>query len=153
MASRSWDDFFIGIAEQVSLKSKDPSTKVGCVLVGPDNEILSVGFNGFPRNVENEEHDSDRWERPIKYEYVEHAERNAIYNAARVGTSVKGARAYLNWHPSPCSACARGLIQAGIVEVIGPDRPFAGVGKGIHYDCEDVSVIMLKEAGVTTRVA
>ena len=97
----SWDEMFILQAALIAQKSKDPSTKVGCVIVGDDNAILSMGFNGFPRGVD--EHNSARWKRPEKYNWVEHAERNAIYNAARHGINLFGARAYLNWEPKPCA--------------------------------------------------
>jgi len=150
----NWDEYFITMAIMVAQKSKDPSTKVGCVIVDEDNVVLSIGFNGFPRGViEIEGHwcdtlyKFDRWERPQKYSWVEHAERNACYNAARKGIQLRGARAYLNWDPSPCEACSRAFIQSGIIEVIGPDVTFAGIGKGVHYDLNYAGV-MFKEAGV-----
>jgi dCMP deaminase len=146
----TWDELFILQAALISQKSKDPSTKVGCVIVGDDNVILSMGFNGFPRGIN--EHDKGRWARPEKYHWVEHAERNAIYNAARNGINLNGARAYLNWEPRPCADCTRALIQVGIKEIIGPDRKFAGKGAGKHYSI-DHSDVMLEEAGVIVRYA
>ena len=145
----SWDELFILQASLIAQKSKDPSTKVGCVIVSDDNAILSMGFNGFPRRID--ESLEDRWKRPEKYYWVEHAERNAIYNAAKHGIKLNGARAYLNWEPKPCADCTRALIQAGIKEVIGPNRPFAGVGAGKHYSIEHAEQ-MLREAGVKVRV-
>jgi dCMP deaminase len=145
----SWDELFILQATVIAQKSKDPSTKVGCVIVGDDNAILSMGFNGFPRGVD--EHNSARWKRPEKYNWVEHAERNAIYNAARHGINLFGARAYLNWEPKPCADCTRALIQAGIKEIVGPNRPFGGKGAGKHYSINHADV-MLREAGVIQRV-
>ena len=145
----SWDELFIIQAEVISQKSKDPSTKVGCVIVGSDNAVLSMGFNGFPRGID--ETITERWERPEKYNWVEHAERNAIYNAARHGINLSGARAYLNWEPKPCADCTRALIQSGIKEIIGPNRAFGGKGAGTHYSI-DHSDVMLKEAGVIQRV-
>jgi dCMP deaminase len=142
----SWDELFILQAALISQKSKDPSTKVGCVIVNDDNVILSTGFNGFPRGID-EVQNTSRWKRPEKYHWVEHAERNAIFNAARVGVSLNGAKAYLNWEPKPCSDCTRAIIQAGIKEVIGPDRIWKGVGAGKHYSI-DYAVDMLREAGV-----
>jgi len=144
----TWDELFILQANLIAQKSKDPSTKVGCVIVGDDNAILSMGFNGFPRGVD--EHLSERWKRPEKYFWVEHAERNAIYNAARNGINLNGARAYLNWEPKPCTDCARAFIQVGIKEIIGPNRVFSGKGAGKHYSI-DHSEQMLYEAGVATR--
>lgn len=145
----SWDEFWIQHAILASSKSKDPSTQVGCVIVSQDNQLLSSGFNGFPRGID--ELDDKRWERPIKYSFVEHAERNAVFNAARYGIALKGAKAYLNWSPNPCEACSRALIQAGIVEIIGTDVPFAGKGKGVFYDI-DVGQKMFQECGIIQRV-
>lgn len=144
----TWDQLFILQAALIAQKSKDPSTKVGCVIVNNDNVILSTGFNGFPRGIE--ERSDHRWKRPEKYHWVEHAERNAIYNAARIGMSLNGAKAYLNWEPKPCSDCTRALIQAGITEVIGPNREFAGKGAGKHYSIHHADV-MLQEAGISVR--
>jgi dCMP deaminase len=144
----SWDELFILQAALISQKSKDPSTKVGCVIVNDDNVILSTGFNGFPRGIEEDW--KDRWKRPEKYHWVEHAERNAIFNAARVGVSLNNSRAYLNWEPKPCADCTRALIQAGIKEVIGPNRKFTGAGAGKHYSIDHAET-MLREAGVRIR--
>lgn len=109
----SWDDYFMSIAFLVAMKSKDPSTKVGAVIVGAENEIVSTGFNGLPRNFKDYEH---RLERPLKYMIVHHAEENAIINAARIGVSVKGCKIYVTW--APCASCAKMIIQSGIKEVI-----------------------------------
>lgn len=145
----SWDELFILQAVLISQKSKDPSTQVGCIIVNDDNVILSTGFNGFPRGIEEDW--KDRWKSPEKYHWVEHAERNAIFNAARVGVSLNGAKAYLNWEPKPCAECSRALIQAGIKEIIGPNRPFTGKGAGKYYSIDHAEV-MLAEAGVRVRV-
>ena len=82
-----WKDYFVSIAEQVKEKSKDIKTKIGAVIVGKDNEILSTGYNSFPRGLNDNV--VQRQERPEKYFWFEHAERNAIYNAARIGVSLK----------------------------------------------------------------
>lgn len=145
----NWDELFIKQAMLIAEKSKDPSTKVGCVIVGEGNVILSLGFNGFPRKVH--EQVDGRWVRPEKYIWTEHAERNAIYNAARHGIKLEGSRAYLNWEPNPCSDCTRALIQAGIKEVIGVNRPFTGVGVGVHYHISHAAQ-MMEEAGVARRI-
>lgn len=146
--SLNWDELFILQANLIAQKSKDPSTKVGCVIVSDDNAILSMGFNGFPRGID--ETYADRWKRPEKYFWVEHAERNAIYNAARHGISLNGARAYLNWEPKPCADCTRALIQVGIKEIIGPNRVFSGKGAGKHYSIDHAEQ-MLYEANVRSR--
>jgi dCMP deaminase len=110
----NWDRRFMELAMQIAQWSKDRSTRVGCVIVGPDNEIRSTGYNGFPRGA-NDELD-ERHGRPLKYRWTEHAERNAIYNAARAGISVNGCRMYVPWFP--CMDCARAIVQSGIVELI-----------------------------------
>ena len=141
----SFHDYYIQMAELVASKSKDRSTKVGVVVVGPDNEVRSTGFNGFPRGVND--NIEGRHTRPIKYEFTEHAERNAIFNAARSGVSLKDCTMYMNFEPIPCADCARAVIQSGIKRVIGYGaRKFAGKG---DWDCSlSYGEEMLIEAGV-----
>ena len=109
-----WKTYFLEIAEQVKIKSKDQSTQIGAVIVGEDNEILSTGYNSFPRGLDDTK--LERQERPEKYFWFEHAERNAIYNAARVGTPLKGSSIYLT-SGLPCMDCARGIVNSGIKTV------------------------------------
>lgn len=142
--SSHWHNRFIDQACLHATWSSDTSTKVGAVIVGEDNEILSAGYNGFPRGVVES---IDRKERPMKYLYTEHAERNAIYNAARAGIRLKGSTLYMNYYPLPCADCARAIIQAGIVRIIGPDIPFPGVGQQWKEHMQE-SETMLREAGV-----
>ena len=107
--SDKWDKRFLELAKHISDWSKDPSTKVGCIVVGEDREIRSTGFNGFPRGIEDK---IERLEdREQKYPMICHAEENAIMHAARIGISLKGTMAYVTW--PPCSRCTRSLIQAG----------------------------------------
>lgn len=98
---------------KANLHSKDPNTKVACLLISPeDGVVLSTGYNGFPRLFpDTKEH----WERPTKYLYVRHAERNAIDNAARKGVSVEGCVAVVN--KFPCKDCAGSLAQVGCTDV------------------------------------
>lgn len=110
----NWKDYFLSIAEQVKLKSKDKNTQIGAVIVGEDNEILSTGYNSFPRGLDDEK--DERQERPEKYFYMIHAEANSIVNAARIGTSIKNSKMYLTCG-IPCSDCAKLIINSGIVEV------------------------------------
>jgi len=110
----NWQEYFLGIAEQVKLKSKDESTQVGAVIVGKGHEILSTGYNSFPRGLDDSR--PERQERPHKYPYFEHAERNAIYNAARNGVKLKGSTIYIT-SGLPCEDCARGIINSGIKKV------------------------------------
>ena len=141
----NWDNRFIELATLVSTWSKDRSTKVGAVIVGPDNEIRSTGYNGFPRGVDDNV--DSRHDRPAKYSYTEHAERNAIYNAARIGTPLKGCTLYLNFAPVPCFDCSRGVIQSGITRVIGPNIPFTGKGN-FWEESLSVGAEMMLEAGI-----
>ena len=110
----NWTDYFLNIAEQIKLKSKDEKTQIGAIIVGEDNEVLSTGYNSFPRGLDDNV--PERQERPEKYFWFEHAERNAIYNAARVGTRLKGSTIYLT-AGLPCTDCARGIINSGIKKV------------------------------------
>ena len=109
-----WDEHFLDIAKVCSKRSKDESTQVGSVIVGVDREIISTGYNSFPRKI----NDSlpERQERPEKYFWFEHAERNAIYNAARHGTALKNCTLYVP--AMPCTDCARGIVQVGIIKVV-----------------------------------
>lgn len=110
----NWNDYFFEMATLVSKKSKDRSTKVGCVIVGPNNEVRTTGYNGFCRGV-NDDIDS-RHDRPEKYFWTEHAERNAIYNAARNGIPLEGCTAYTTL--VPCADCTRALIQSGVKSIL-----------------------------------
>jgi dCMP deaminase len=110
-----WSEYFINIAEQVKLKSKDERTQIGAVIVGTDNEIVSTGYNSFPRGINDNV--PERQERPEKYFWFEHAERNAIYNAARIGVSTLGTTMYMTCGIS-CADCARAIISAGITKVV-----------------------------------
>ena len=109
-----WDRYFLNIAEQVKEKSKDKRTHIGAVIVGKDNEIVSTGYNSFPRGINDKI--EERQERPEKYYWIEHAERNAIYNAARIGVSLRESTMYLTCG-IPCSDCAKGIISSGIKRI------------------------------------
>ena len=109
-----WDDYFLNIAENVKLKSKDKRTQIGAVIVGKGNEIVSTGYNSFPRNINDSI--EERQVRPEKYYWFEHAERNAIYNAARIGVSLLNITMYLTCG-IPCSDCGRGIISSGIKKI------------------------------------
>ena len=109
-----WVEYFRNLAHNVKLKSKDNRTNIGAVIVGKDKEIVSTGYNSFPRGIDD--NIRERQERPEKYFWFEHAERNAIYNAARIGVSTKGTTMYLSCGV-PCSDCARGIINAGIIRI------------------------------------
>ena len=110
----NWDKYFLNIAEAVKLKSKDQSTQIGAVIVSDGKEIVSTGYNSFPRGIND--FVSERQEKPEKYFWMEHAERNAIYNAARGGNTTKDTVMYLTCG-IPCTDCAKGIISSGIKEI------------------------------------
>lgn len=110
----TWDDYFMAQLPLIAARSHDPNTKCSCLVVGPDHEIRTSGYNGFPRGVD--EARQERYERPEKYFWMEHAERNAIYNAARIGVSLKDCTMYLSWFP--CMDCARAIVQVGITRLV-----------------------------------
>jgi len=140
----NWTDYFLQIAEVVKLKSKDESTQIGAVIVGKDREILSTGYNSFPRGLDDNL--PERQERPVKYFYFEHAERNAIYNAARVGIPLDGSTIYLT-SGLPCSDCARGIINSGIKRVFCK-RECTTKNKEKWMESQEISHQMLLECGV-----
>ena len=142
--SLKWDRRFIALASHIAGWSKDPSTKVGCVVVGPDREIRSTGFNGFPRGIDDSAERLNS--RDLKYPLICHAEENAIMHAARTGVSLKGCTAFVTW--PPCTRCARSLVQAGVAEVAYPaalDIPER------WRDDFAMSMAMFSEAGVSVR--
>ena len=108
---------FLPIAQAIAQLSKD-TTKVGAVILGPNGEGGPWGYNGAPRGCAADE--DERKERPEKYWWFEHAERNAIYAAARTGFATDGATIVVT-HP-PCMDCARAIVQAGIKRVIASGR-------------------------------
>lgn len=144
---KDWDEYFIGLTYQVADKSKDKSTHVGAIIVGPDNEIRSTGYNSQPRGAQDNL--DERHLRPEKYLWFEHAERNAIYNAARMGTALKGCKIYLNY--LPCPDCMRGVIQSGITEVI-IHKNFPGAETITNWNDQfERSNVMAHECGVKIR--
>ena len=110
----SWNEYFMGIALLASKRSKDPNTQVGACIVNADNVILSTGYNGFPYGCSDDEFPWEREGGDTKYNYVVHAELNAILNAG--GRSLKGARIFVDLFP--CNECAKAIIQSGIQEVV-----------------------------------
>lgn len=149
----TWDEYFMGLAKKASERSKDRTTPTGAVIVGPDKELRSTAYNGFPRRVNDDV--EERHIRPKKYLFTEHAERNAIYNAALVGFSTRGCIIFIAARP-PCADCARAIIQAGIVEVVvermepsqRPKEQFSGAN---WVESTEAAMEMLNEAGVIVR--
>ena len=141
-----WDEYFLNLCKSISLKSKDPSTKVGALIVGPNKEIRSTGWNGFARGIVDSK---ERYEsRPLKYDLVVHAELNAICNAARVGTPLDGCTLYV-FPLYVCNDCAKAVIQVGIKEIVmvSSER-----NKQIWINKMELSRIMFDEANVTYRI-
>ena len=115
MDINKWNKRYLDMAYLVASWSKDPSSKIGAVAVSPKGQVLSTGYNGFPRNIEDS---SDRLhDRELKYKYIVHAEMNAIYNATYNGVSLDGSTLYVSGLPC-CNQCALGIIQVGIKRVV-----------------------------------
>lgn len=112
---------YMEIANAVALLSKDTSTKVGAVILGAENSVRSLGYNGAPRGCSADEAGNDRGVRPEKYFWFSHAEANAITNAARVGTPLDGSTLIVTHFP--CMDCARLIVQAGIKKVVCKSMP------------------------------
>ena len=112
----SWDEYFMGVAILASQRSKDPSTQVGACIIDGEKRILSTGYNGFPQGCSDDEFPWNRDESKgdTKYQYVVHAELNAILNAS--GKKLAGSTVYVGLFP--CHECAKAIIQSGIKEVI-----------------------------------
>jgi dCMP deaminase len=144
-----WDSYYLDICRVVAKRSKDPDTQLGAVIVGPAKEIRSTGYNSLPRHIRDDI--EERKQRPTKYLWMEHAERNAIYNAARCGTPLEGCTLYVEL--MPCMDCARAIVQAGIVEVVVDSERMA------RYDSEKYNPhfenvrVLFEEAGVRMRLA
>ena len=111
----SWDEYFMGVAELSSKRSKDPSTQVGACVASKENKVLTMGYNGMPIGCDDDKMPWDREGSPLetKYLYVCHAEFNAILNST---SSLKDGKMYVTLFP--CNECAKAIIQSGIKEVI-----------------------------------
>jgi dCMP deaminase len=134
---------YFKLAEQQAILFSKDSTKVGAILLAPgSHQVLSLGYNGMPRNVD--ESIERRWERPTKYKYVEHAERNALYNACRHGTPLQGCVAVVTMFP--CCDCARALIQAGVSTLVTVKPDF---GREVWGSDSAISMEMFQEVGIS----
>jgi len=144
MFSDKWIRRFLDMADTVSSWSKDPSTKVGAVIVDNQKRIISVGYNGFPRGIDDS---TERYEdRQLKYSLVSHAERNALDNA---DVSLHDTTMFVTL--MPCSDCAKGIIQRGIKKIVVAPLP----EKFRNYDWDTdiykwkITKLMFEEAGVS----
>ena len=142
MHGKAWGDRYINLAKEISTWSKDPSTQVGAVVIGNNGEVLSQGYNGFPRSIKDTPQRLK--DREKKYNLVVHAEMNAIYNASLNGVSLKGSTLYVYGLPI-CNECAKGVIQVGIDKVIAT-RP-ADYNKEWDESIKDAKALF-KEAEV-----
>ena len=122
----SWDEYFMGVAHLSGMRSKDPNTQVGACIVSPDNKILSMGYNGFPKGCSDDDFPWDREnaedKTQTKYPYVTHSELNAILNYR--GGSLEGTKLYVSLFP--CNECAKAIIQAGIRTVVYDSDKYRG---------------------------
>lgn len=141
MEKVNWNLRFMELADHVAQWSKDRSTKIGAVIVR-DRDPISIGYNGFPRGCDDEL--DERHQRPLKYDWVLHAEENAIINAARQGNKTMGTDMYVNWFP--CVKCAGMIINAGIKRVFCDNEPdFNHPTFGASFK---LSLEKLNEAGI-----
>ena len=141
----SWDEFFMRVAIAARMRSKDPNTQVGACIAGPDNRILSVGYNGTPSGLNDDDFPWDTSDDPLtdKHNYVIHAEANAILNYRGSLKELSGARVYVTLFP--CQECAKTLVQAGIGEVIYLDDKYEGTVGNL------ISKSVLDRCGVSYR--
>lgn len=147
----TWDRLFMRLVYEYASKSKDPSSKIGAVIVKDHRPIL-FGFNGFPEGVKDTPERLN--DRDTKYMLVEHAERNAIDMAARFGTSTVNGILYTQ--VLPCAGCAKAIIQARIREIVlhrEADEYFKNRSSSSSNWKKDheFSTIMFDEAGITIR--
>ena len=139
----NWDEYFMGMAVLSSLRSKDPSTKVGACIADSEHKVVSIGYNGMPRHIEDNDLTWDKGEGlDSKYLYVCHAEFNAILNT-RDGTALKGCTLYVTLFP--CNECTKAIIQTGIKEVVYLDNKYKDT-IGVQ-----ASLKMLTLAGIKVR--
>lgn len=166
----TWDEKFMGLAKEMARWSKDRSRQTACIIVGPGHEIRSTGYNGFPRYIFDSQDQvasthpwftpefeqrckkkmadvEARHQRPAKYKWVEHAERNACYAAARIGVSLLGCTAYIPWYP--CADCARALIQVGISTLVCYEPDW---NDPVWKDDFAIVAEMLGESPITVRM-
>ena len=138
----NWDEYFMSLAHLSAVRSKDPSTQVGAVIVDSNNRVVGLGYNGFPRGCDDNKFP---WEREgeyldTKYAYVVHAELNAILNANKL---IENWRLYVSLFP--CNECAKAIIQSGIKEIIYESDKYKDL------DQFKASKKMLEAAGVKLR--
>ena len=140
MLDTKWKKRFLKLSKEISTWSKDPSTKVGALIISEDKNIISTGYNGFPRDIEDTEERLNN--RETKYKFILHAEMNCILNALYNGRSVKDCILFVHGLP-PCSECTKSIIQSGIKKVITDSKATENWKESLKLSLE-----MLKEANV-----
>ena len=140
MLDTKWKKRFLKLSKEIAEWSKDPSTKVGALIISEDRNIISTGYNGFPRGIEDTEERLNN--RELKYKFILHAEMNCIMNALYNGRSVKDCILFVHGLP-PCSECTKSIIQAGIKKVITDSKATDN-----WKESSKLSLEMLKEANV-----
>jgi dCMP deaminase len=148
-SSTAQDRDYLAKCQAEAAKSLDRDTQVGCIIVGPRREIRARGHNTLPRGVRGAP--ADRLVRPAKYTWIEHAERNAIYDAAKNGIPLRGCTMYVNL--MPCADCARGIIQSGIQEVVVSRERMQSYSNSAYREQHIVAEELLGEGGVKLRIA
>lgn len=128
----NWDEYFIGLTKYAAIRSKDPKTQVGAVIVDKYNKILSVGYNGMPIGIKD---DNEHWNK--KHLYVSHAEANAI---SFCKADLEGSTLYVTF--LPCNECAKRIIQNKIKRIVYLEKKISKHIPG------DISLQMFEEAGV-----
>jgi dCMP deaminase len=136
----SWDEYFMTLAEQISRRSPDPSTKHGCVLVDTENRVISTGYNGPVAGLPN---DIVPLDRPDKYDWFIHAEDNAV---AFARCDLRGATAYVTG--APCAGCFRRFLQVGIRRIVYGGRESACIKDSERAACS----AMARQLGVVVSI-
>jgi dCMP deaminase len=143
------DSQWLALCELKGRESPDPRTQVGCIIVGPDDNVRCEACNTYPIGIRDDIR--ERADAPLKYIWIEHAERNAIYLAARRGVSTQGCTMIVEL--APCVDCARAIIQAGVVQVVINKKRSDGYC-GVRYSGEhSMAMALLAEAGIAVRFA
>ena len=138
----SWDEFFMRVAIAAKLRSKDPNTQVGACIADTNHRILSVGYNGTPSAINDDDFPWGSSDDPLndKHSYVVHAEANAILNFRGSLKDMQGATVYVTLFP--CNECAKAIIQSGIRTVVYDSDKYQG------SDANKASKRMFDAAGV-----
>ena len=142
-----WDSMLLQILYALPGRSQDPRTTHSAVIVSPDHSIVSTGYNSLPRGISAR--DPARFVKPRKHFFFEHAERNAIFQAARLGHATLGCTLYTQ--SMPCCECARAIIQAGLTELVLHANHPGNQKERLAQEPHCFSRTMLDEAGLRVR--